>query len=143
VQVTDDERRVNLRNGAKIDVGVAAGVLDFLRGLAEHKPAHFQVLLDLARREPPPDHLSGVLAELRRGGFVTNDGSLRPVYRDVLLSAVREPGEGIVLASPFAPKDDAEAALIREHLAASEERLLRFARRLGYGRSEEGGGRGS
>lgn len=135
IQVTGDQniREVNLRNGAKADVGIVNGVLDFLISLAENNSEHFQLLLNLARGEKPTASRN-VVAELKRAGVISQDGSVTAIYRNVLLSAYQETTEGIVLASPFAPRDDAEVALIQANITASENRLVRFARKLGLDR---------
>ena len=143
IQVTGDQniREVNLRNGAKADVGLVIGVLGLLRSFAEYKPDHFQLLLNLARGEKPTASRH-VVAELKRAGVIGRDGSIRDVFRDVLLSASQETTEGIVLASPFAPRDDAEAAFIQAHITASENRRVRLARKLGLDRPPDGEGEG-
>src|SRR5947209_5716688 len=90
-QVADgkDRRKVNLRDGEPADAELVSGVLQLLQDLAEHEPGYFRLLLDLARGSKPPSP-RGVPAELRRAGLVARDGSVRPVFRDVLLSACRE-----------------------------------------------------
>lgn len=134
-RVTDAENRceVNLRYGLPADPRAVNGVLLFLEALARRDPDQFRALLSLARGEQPTVPPS-LLGAWRRAGVVATDGSVRPLFRDVLLSACRETPEGLVLASPFAPQTDAEAELIRTHVAAFEDRLARFARYLGLDR---------
>lgn len=135
----ENKREVTLRSGAVAEAGSVMGVLRLLQGLAEHNPEYFHLLLDISRGENPTDY-SRVMAELKRAGAITPDGSVRPLFRDVLLSACRETPEGIVVGSPFAPQDEAEAAYVQTHVTASEDRLVRFTRKLGLDRPPNGGG---
>jgi hypothetical protein len=134
-----DKREVNLRNGAKSRVELVMGELRFLQGLAEYKPAYFQMLLSLAQGKEPTGPRR-ILAELKRSGSIKPDGSLNKHCRDVLLSACQESSEGIVLGNPFAPKDEAEAAFVQTYITASDDRLIRLARKLGLDRPPDGDG---
>jgi hypothetical protein len=139
VATEENIREVNLRNGAKADVGIVIGVLDFIKDLTETNPEHFQLILNLARNENATvsRHVS---AELKRAGVIARDGTVTAIYRDVLLSACQQTAEGIVLTSPFAPQDPAEATFVQAHVNAYEDRLVRFARKLGMDRPPDGEG---
>jgi hypothetical protein len=134
-----DRREVNLRNGTKSRVELVMGEWRFLRSVAEHKPVYFQMLLSLARSEKPVGPRR-VLSELKRSGSVKPDGTLNEHCRNVLLSACQETSEGIVLGSPFAPKDEAEATFVQSYITASDDRFIRLARKLGLDRPPDGEG---
>jgi hypothetical protein len=135
-QVADGEniREVNLRNGTKHDIGLVNAAMLFFSGICEHRPDHFRVILDLAREQKPSAPMD-VLHDLKRAGVVAADGSVNPLFRDVLLSACRETQEGIILSSPFAPKTATEEDIVRAAVAASEEKIVRFARKYGLGQN--------
>jgi hypothetical protein len=132
----DKKRKVTLRNGSTADVGMVMFAYRLLQGMAEHNSEAFEILLSLGLGEQPAAQ-GHTIAELKRAGIVARDGALKPLFRDVLVSACKETPEGLVVTSPFAPKDDAEAAYVQGHVTASDNRLIRFARRRGLDRPPE------
>jgi hypothetical protein len=137
----ENKREVRLRNGALHDVGLVNGAMLFFRGLSEHKPDHFRILLEMIEGRGVTSSPEA-LRELREAGVVAADGTMRPLFRDVLQSACRETPEGLVIASPFSPRDEAEAAFIGAHVAAFDDRVVRFARKYHLGGPPPGSDRG-
>jgi hypothetical protein len=125
--MADEEeiRTLRLKNGAQVNPRVAYVAWRMLGALHEGRPDECFALFALAR-DGNATCSREKLVELRQRHryWFTDDGTIDPVTRDVLLSAVRESPEGVVVVNPFQLANEVEKQILL-NVQAQDDLLLR------------------
>jgi hypothetical protein len=93
---------LRLKNGSEVDARKAYVYWHTLQGLEIGRRDHLQAFVMLARGDEPVAR--GQTRDDLRRLYLTEfarDGSLDPIFREVVLSAFRETAEGAVVVNPF------------------------------------------
>jgi hypothetical protein len=108
-QVPDDHQTADLilrlKNGELAEARLALAERNILDRFLTTQPRHFEVLLRLCRGDVPesPDAAwRKSLEVLKQRRSVLDDGTVRPLTRNVILSSYKVTPDGPVMAQPFA-----------------------------------------
>lgn len=136
-QVPDDQEKakliLRLKNGEQAEARLALADRDSLEQLLQFQPQVFDVLLRLCRGDVPqkPDATWRESVEiLKKRRDLLDDGTVRPLVRNVMLSSCQMTPDGPVMTQPFAltNKQDKEFADLIEHQV--DEHQMKFVRNM-------------
>ena len=123
--------QITLSNGAIVDAREAVVIVEWLRVTLARRPDEFQSLLALAEgrlQDANPRHFE----ELWARAFLTNDRTIEPTVREVLLNCYQITPEGPVVV-PLRLKDAADLPAAAEAQRGSD----RFLRDILRGRIDD------
>ena len=109
-----------LKNGSSANVRHALAEWRNLERLLRLQPRHFDVLLSLSKGEqlsaPPSTDLGpqNSLEYLKGDGTLLEDGTVRPIVRDVLLSGFAITPDGPAIHLPFAISNDEQRRIFED-----------------------------
>ena len=117
------EYQISLKNGSRHDLRIAQAIWEALAPLITTHPDLFAAALNLANGIAPSPAMS---RELRREFMTLENGELRAIIRDVLLSSYQETADGPILISPFKVESPAD----RQAFEECEKRAARNTTRM-------------
>ena len=119
------ERTITLKSGHRMHAGLAAALVEEFRTFLLHQPDRFLALrrlVDGGQAVPSPE----IVQEFRERALLTADDGLKPEVREVFLASFRETPDGPCFVEPFQPRDQEEAAKLRDLQHSQQQWLARF-----------------
>lgn len=108
------EETLTLKNGVVANAAMALFEYRLLSRLQKSDPERFAVVLRMAHGEPARMSRHQRKVFQNRTACTDENGNIRPLLRDVLLSSYTETAEGPVLANPFAFRDARDRELTED-----------------------------
>jgi hypothetical protein len=120
--------KLRLKNGSEVDATIAYVDWQMLEAVETRSPDKLAALLAIARGEEA-SVAPQMLADLRNGyPWFEPDGTMEPIVRNVILSAMRHTSEGSLLVFPFDIKTETDKNIFTQVQREDDDFLRRKPR---------------
>jgi hypothetical protein len=134
--VAVESNQVTLLNGAIIEARVVHSKLSYLRVMLDADPRGQELIQDLfliAEGKADEAHTKNLEYFAHNRVLSSPEGILFPEVREIMISAFRRVGDGIVLVEPYQATEANRAALVAAEIEFSDMMRKHFLPRSGGG----------